>query len=169
MENPPGSYIWKFPPLASPLASLGMDLHTAICHRCGYEPDRKRSKVRLHLHNMCKFVTTGAWIQGARRLCKCPDRKHMIPTKEWVKSGKRRIAGRHALLTRSAAHPHGLRPESKSPGLHTELASAKCGISCSTVHSPRCRVHSAESTMPSLQLLHSAEPTVPSPQCRVYS
>ena len=47
LENPPGSYIWKFPPLASSLASLGMNLHTAICHCCAYEPADKPSKLRF--------------------------------------------------------------------------------------------------------------------------
>ena len=105
LENPPRSYIWRFPPLASSLESLGMDLHAAICHRCAYEDAGKDSKLRLG--KMYKVVATGDWIKGARRKCQCPGRVHMLLTKTWLKSGRKRCAGRRALLAQSAAYPRG--------------------------------------------------------------
>ena len=70
LENPPGSYIWKFPPLALSLKSLGMYSHTAICHRCAYEVADKPSK--LHLGKLYKLVATGAWIQGGCKILRVP-------------------------------------------------------------------------------------------------
>ena len=148
LENPPVSYIWKFPPLASCLERLGMNLHTAICHRCAYE-ESLSSESKLRLGKRYKLVATGAWIQGARRSCKCPGRKHQVLTKRWIKYGKRKCAGKRELLTQSAAYPRGLGKviiQVWQQGTTTVLSPTVPGCTPNwlkpNVEAPQSRVHS---------------------------
>ena len=103
---------------------------------------------------MYKLVATGAWIQGARRSCKCPGRKHEILTKQWLKSGKRKTAGRCELLTRSAAYPRGLGKaiiQLWQQGMTTVPSPKVQGCTPNwfqpSVEAPQSRVHSPKTTV----------------------
>jgi len=104
VENPPWSFIWKFPPMAA-VMSKGLQ-HSAVTYRCAFE--RKASSVP-RLWKVYKFWATGSWIQGTRRTCQCAGKPHLRMTKSYLdRLGKRRHNGIPNLLTQSAAYPDAL-------------------------------------------------------------
>ncbi len=79
MENPTGSYIWKYPPLVLSFSKAGL-VWFVNTWRCAWDRSQRKPKLGKHY----KFAATGDWIMALARACPCPGRLHAKLSKEWV-------------------------------------------------------------------------------------
>ena len=104
VENPPGSWIWKFLPFSQTVNSLCKH----VCERtqrCGFD-DKPKGKRLLKEY---KFKATGAWVEGLAATCPCGSCLHRRLSKKWQGAdGRARSQGNKAELTESAGYPRRL-------------------------------------------------------------
>ena len=172
IENPPGSCIWKFPPLKTILDGINstFELAEAATHRCAFDPlplgERYLEKFR--------FVGTAGWIEETCRQCSCGTAGHKELARNWVnKDGFKKVTGHSEELKASQAYPdklgetivaawHGTRfapgvPESKPPSnnpwQHASSEDEECAqtasskpkeATASTQTQSWCRCHSED-------------------------
>ena len=103
IENPPGSSIWKFPPLKTILDGINstFELAGTITHRCAFDPlppgERYLKKFR--------FVATAGWINETHRPCSCGT-GHKELARRWIgKDGLEKVTGHLKDLEASSAYP----------------------------------------------------------------
>ena len=103
LENPPGSKIWKYPPLVNMQETLMLgrsSLHTAVVNRCVFDT----SPIGGKYGKKYKFLATGAWVESETLTakCSCPRGVHR---KLVDRFGEKAVRGRSADLVASQAYP----------------------------------------------------------------
>ena len=104
LENPPGSKIWKYPPLVNMQETLMLgrsSLHTAVVNRCVFDTT---SPIGEKYGKKYKFLATGAWVESETLTakCSCPQGVHR---KLVDRFGEKAVRGRSADLVASQAYP----------------------------------------------------------------
>ncbi len=131
VENPAGSYIFKFPPTRDALRSVadadptqaqkpkGKALHKrrkrqakkvhrswfhCVTPRCAFDdaPDGERFLKRYAL------ACTGGWIHKLHRRCTCRNKHKAMAKKRTVAAGRVEVTGSKKLLAKSASYPEAL-------------------------------------------------------------
>ena len=99
LENPPGSKLWKYPPLKHMESTL-MPLCTAVVNRCVFDT----APIGEKYGKQYKFLATGAWAESKTLTakCSCPNRVHR---KLVDQLGEGAVRGRPADLIASQAYP----------------------------------------------------------------
>ena len=103
LENPPGSKIWKYPPLVTMQQTLMLgrssSRHTAVVNRCVFDTT---SPTGEKYGKQYKFLATGAWVESETLTakCSCPERVHR---KLVDRLGEGAVRGRSADLMASQA------------------------------------------------------------------
>ena len=104
IENPPGSCIWKFPPLKSILDGTNstFELAAAATHRCAFDPLPPGERYLKKF----KFLATAGWIHETRRPCSCGMAGHKELARNWIgKDGLKKVTGHSEDLKASSAYP----------------------------------------------------------------
>ena len=76
LENPPGSRLWHFPPLANVLNPLCTQ--TCLVHRCAYDTAMRGQRIR----KVYRFAATGQWVESVAATCPCGGKPHLHLTKQ---------------------------------------------------------------------------------------
>ena len=104
IENPPGSCIWKFPPLKNILDGINstFELADTITHRCAFDPLPPGKRY----FKPFRFVATAGWINETRRPCSCGTAGHKELARSWIgKDGLKKVTGHSEELKASSAYP----------------------------------------------------------------
>ena len=99
IENPPGSTLFKYGPLADALKNAPK--HTATCSHCVFSD----APYGMRFGKKFKMTCTSRWILKLARTCKRPNKKHLFCVKAKYKGGVRKVTGIVDRLRASASYP----------------------------------------------------------------
>ena len=97
IENPPCSYLWKYPAIAELRSRMTLTLCTAIAYRCRFDPNPYGTRY-LKGYKLC---ATGSWANAVGLKCVCPGRAH----KRTYDQQGTAVTGRHKYLVATQAYP----------------------------------------------------------------
>ena len=150
IENPPGSTIWRYRPIANVLSGVPQ-LANTVAHRCYFDtnPFGKRYLKEY------KLWATGVWVLDLGMKCRCPDKVH----KPTVKRNGAAVTGKSADLKATQTYPNkfGIAivkaweagrfdPPPPTIRLHTESSASSQGAEESDDGSPTFRCSGAASS-----------------------
>ena len=112
LENPPRSFIWKFPPMAETLAKLDM-VEDVVVHHCAFDNSRA---VGEKFWKEFRFVTCHPWVHHIDGRCQCGDAEHVKMMNPFIQAdtgnakcvGQLRTTGNKKVLRESQSYPAAL-------------------------------------------------------------